>query len=732
MDDSTLWSFTTGASFATDFRKFGLNALKLTTSGTVVADLSINLDLTSGYLGCWIKTDEPNNITNFNVWAQVGGNWGSFFMFSGVIEFSVNLFKSYDMDSWKHVTLPKSSFALISGVLATDWSRITALRFSLQASGNLTANVWVDRVEQFQYASPCTTGGFFTVIIDDDGAPTTYSAKKGIAASYNFWPTWAFNPVGGTANFPNLLAWLASGSDACHHGPTSTDYLTRSDEPENREPRIEWNLLYGRLPLAAWSVGKYMKYGAWGGGGYCPRALTIAAKNFVLYRSTGGGYESWPPGDRMRLRAHYIQALALSTAGSMVSTAVANREWLICYTHTWDANTDNLASWAYGQGYSHFGIHQAWSYLKKLIPPEELPADGKATQAGAQDIWAYPPSAASNTIVPSYNGPAMVNVNYAYQDDGGVFTDYTAEAASDAANDIAFYPATPATNDAFYFGFSGITPVADSAYWMLVNIGTAASGTHSIKWEYYNGTAWVQFTTIGYDLSDKTSGFKSPAGWRSVRWTFITAVLPMNWSQVSVNSAYAYWLRARFSGGAFTTVPSGTRLGFANPAAMTAVTGFSQPVPPRNLTLSYSSVSMGPKDTIGYVYIWGMNALGESTYAAISPGFSGLLATQQYTFAWIQAISCYGIASFDNYAVGWGENLGLSKRLIDGRDGFSLGIRAASIFSPGWVVWKRHDGGLHAYNNHITLTSLASSEIIVVNYITRDIAKDIQLDDNGQ
>lgn len=733
MDDSTLWSFTTGASFATDFRKFGLNALKLTTSGTTVADLPINIDLTSGYLGCWIKTDEPYNIAGFTLWAQVGGNWGSFFVYSGSITYSGSIFKEYDMDSWKHFTFPKSNYQRVSGVLETDWSRITALRFSLQTSGNLTVNAWVDRIEQFQYASPCTTGGFFTVFIDDGTAPKTYSAKTGIAASYKLWPTWAFNPVGAAANFPALLAWVASGSDACHHGPYQTDYITRSDEPETQEPRIVWNLLYGRLPFASWSVGKYMKYGAWGGGGYCPRALRIAEKNFVLYRSTGGGAESWPPADPMRLRAYYLQGLATSVASAVLTSAIANREWLIFYTHVWDSSLDYLASFAYAQGYSHFGIHQAWSYLKKHSPASELPTD-QTTAEGAQEVWAYPPSAASNTIIASYNGPAILPIDYALQDDGGAFTNYTTEANDDNANDVPFFPAIPAANDAFYFGWSTFVPIPYQAVFVPINIGTAGSGTYTVTWEYWTGVSWDNLATSQY-RADRTSGFKTQPGWATFYCYFMgTEVYPygMNWSACSVSSIYARWIRARCNAGTFTTVPSGTRIAFFNPSGG-AVTGFSQPVPPRNLTISYSSVSLAPRDKTGTLHIWGMNALGESAYDNFGPGFSGLLGEGIQTFARITALSIVALPPWDTFAVGWGEKLGLSKRLVDARDVVDRGIRAASNFSPTITPWEKIATGLYARHNCITLTSLASSEIIVINYITRNITKNAgELDDNGQ
>lgn len=75
-------------------------------------------------------------------------------------------------------------------------------------------------------------------------------------------------------------------------------------------------------------------------------------------------------------------------------------------------------------------------------------------------------------------------------DDGGVFTDFTSE-SEDTTNTVDLLPSTPVTNDAFYFGqllvFDRIT----------LNITQIlSSGTVTLAWEYWNGSAWTALTAL--------------------------------------------------------------------------------------------------------------------------------------------------------------------------------------------------------------------------------------------
>jgi hypothetical protein len=133
----------------------------------------------------------------------------------------------------------------------------------------------------------------------------------------------------------------------------------------------------------------------------------------------------------------------------------------------------------------------------------------------------------------------------AVADDGGIRTDETSPSNNDTANDMTLLPATPAVNDAYYFGKPSRWD------WLELRIGTAGIGIWTIEWEYWNGAGWVSLA----DVADNTSGFRV-TGTRLVLFT-----QPPDWVPTSVGRiANLYWIRARVS--AFTSVvtqPKGTR-----------------------------------------------------------------------------------------------------------------------------------------------------------------------------
>ena len=120
-------------------------------------------------------------------------------------------------------------------------------------------------------------------------------------------------------------------------------------------------------------------------------------------------------------------------------------------------------------------------------------------------------------------------------DDGGAFplTDFTNEALDDDTGDVDLMPATPATNDAFYFGdeqvpFESIT----------VDVGTAAT-TSILAWEYWNGSAFTALAGVVDDTDDFTT-----AGVNDVTYTY-----PSDWVKTQINGVDAYWIRARQTAG---------------------------------------------------------------------------------------------------------------------------------------------------------------------------------------
>lgn len=131
-----------------------------------------------------------------------------------------------------------------------------------------------------------------------------------------------------------------------------------------------------------------------------------------------------------------------------------------------------------------------------------------------------------------------------------VLTDETAGANNATANDMTFFPASPAQNDAYYFGY------ASKFFGVDITIGTkAVSAVMTVVWEYWNGSAWATLTPT---LDETSALLLDGTGAKKMRF-----VPPAAWaakaSLGTVTGSY-YWIRARIS--EFTsigTVPLGTR-----------------------------------------------------------------------------------------------------------------------------------------------------------------------------
>lgn len=131
----------------------------------------------------------------------------------------------------------------------------------------------------------------------------------------------------------------------------------------------------------------------------------------------------------------------------------------------------------------------------------------------------------------------------AVADDGGVQTTETIGANNSTAGDMALTPATPAVNDAYYFG------ALKKFNQLILNIGTAGVGTWTIAWEYYNGS-WTSLSGV----TDGTNHFMS-SGENEVNFTE-----PTDWVQTTVNSISAFWIRGQVSAyTSKTTQPLGTQ-----------------------------------------------------------------------------------------------------------------------------------------------------------------------------
>jgi hypothetical protein len=128
----------------------------------------------------------------------------------------------------------------------------------------------------------------------------------------------------------------------------------------------------------------------------------------------------------------------------------------------------------------------------------------------------------------------IINAAIMY-DEPGSYTDYTNEARDlTGSNDVDLLPASPAINDAFYFG--GLAIFGQ----VLANVTTAGT-TYALTWEYYNGS-WVALT-----VTDGTNSFQT-TGWNRISFT-----KPGDWATTTLNGQGPfYYIRARVTSGGGT------------------------------------------------------------------------------------------------------------------------------------------------------------------------------------
>ena len=163
-------------------------------------------------------------------------------------------------------------------------------------------------------------------------------------------------------------------------------------------------------------------------------------------------------------------------------------------------------------------------YIKRLAPALAL--------LDAESILT-PDDAHQETPAMGTGYSLKIGVDGAVADDGGVQTDETPAAQSPTQNDMTLLPATPAVNDAYYFGHAKKFDV------MWLDIGTQGDGVWVISWEYWNGAAWAALT----GLVDNTNGLTALAGLHDVSFT-----RPGDWTATNVGGVTGlYWIRARVS-----------------------------------------------------------------------------------------------------------------------------------------------------------------------------------------
>lgn len=135
----------------------------------------------------------------------------------------------------------------------------------------------------------------------------------------------------------------------------------------------------------------------------------------------------------------------------------------------------------------------------------------------------------------------------AIADDGGVFTDETTEANENTTGDVTLLPASAAADDAYYFGFA--TPFSD----LKLVISQAITGTATITWEYWNGSAWTALTVAGAGADLETAGTQP-----------VTFTAPSDWATTTVNSQGPFYFVRLVTDGAHTQQPLATRVHVGN------------------------------------------------------------------------------------------------------------------------------------------------------------------------
>lgn len=158
---------------------------------------------------------------------------------------------------------------------------------------------------------------------------------------------------------------------------------------------------------------------------------------------------------------------------------------------------------------------------------------GGYANSGGTITGAFGGSTPQSVIVRARNG-GIVNAAI-LEDNGTGNTDYTDDAREAVgADDVLLLPATPALNDAFYFG--GIAEFEK----ILIDVSTAGD-TYVATWEYWNG-AWVALTA-----TDDTNSFQT-VGWNSIEFT-----KPSDWATTSFNTQGPfYYVRLRVTTGGGT------------------------------------------------------------------------------------------------------------------------------------------------------------------------------------
>lgn len=191
--------------------------------------------------------------------------------------------------------------------------------------------------------------------------------------------------------------------------------------------------------------------------------------------------------------------------------------------------------------------YEGWKYKLTIRDPAQGGNEGIQHRVEYIGIAADTVNTIGGELTALLQGAAAAAV---IAEDGGVFVDETTEADDVTADNLTLFPAVPAAGvDRFNIG--SVLPFGD----IKVDVTTVGTGTYTVTWEYWDGSAWAALASVAGDGADfKTSGVQP------VSWT-----IPTDWVASTINSQGPFfYVRAETQTGTTTAEPVGRRIHVGN------------------------------------------------------------------------------------------------------------------------------------------------------------------------
>lgn len=210
--------------------------------------------------------------------------------------------------------------------------------------------------------------------------------------------------------------------------------------------------------------------------------------------------------------------------------------------------------------------------------------------------------------------PAVLDQGFVVLDTEAL-TDDTTDANSAATGDVAVTSSFPVVGDRFYTGH------ADKFAKARYDIGTAATGTLTFTWKYWDGSAWAALT-----VDDQTVDFSASAGIYVVSFE-----PPADWATTTIGSFTGYLILAEVATASGATAPV---LDQAWVLPLTAAAAVGVTVPPSTANLSY---------TRAFVNALTASASGIATKLIILNATSGVFVVVTWTAAVAALVATIGL-----------------------------------------------------------------------------------------